>query len=71
VPADETNDDVRRGDIMRGVSRITAFLRELLDEPGLPESRVYDWIAKKHIPAGSIGAVKTCSKSALRKALQG
>jgi len=71
VQDDKTKDDVYQRDIMRGVPRITVFLRELLDEPELPQSRVYDWISKKHIPAGNIGIVKTASKTALRKALRG
>jgi hypothetical protein len=71
VEVDETNDVADRGDIMRGVPRITAFLRELLDEPNLPESKVYHWIANRHIPTGSIGALKTASKIVLRKALRG
>jgi hypothetical protein len=68
---DETKDDVPGGDIMRGVPRITAFLRVLLDEPKLHESQVYHWISKGHIPAGSIGSVKVASKTVLRKALRG
>jgi hypothetical protein len=72
VQANQTkDDDIDRGDIMRGVPRITAFLRDLLDEPDLPESRVYFWISKKHIPAGQIGVLKTASKMALREALRG
>jgi hypothetical protein len=62
----QTKDDVECRDIMVGVPRITVFLRELLDDPKLPDSKVYNWIAKGYIPSGSLGAKKTGSKRKIR-----
>jgi hypothetical protein len=55
------------GDTLRGVERkITPFLRELLDEPELSSKKVGDWIYRKKIPGGKVGADVVASKKALR-----
>jgi hypothetical protein len=54
-----------KGDILRGVGKITPFLQELLDEPELSPKKVYDWIYRKKIPGGKVGADVVASKRAL------
>jgi hypothetical protein len=66
VQGEDTVDDVDHGDILRGVPRITAFLRWLFAEPDLSEGKVYAWLAKGQLPHTDLGAVKIASKQLLR-----
>jgi hypothetical protein len=59
--------DVPQGDILRGIARIAPFVRELLDEPDLPNSKIYDWLSRKKIPGGKVGGDVVASKTALRQ----
>jgi hypothetical protein len=59
------------GDVLRGISRITPFLRALLDEPELTEKKVNDWTYRGKIPAWKVGADVISTKEALRKRFGG
>lgn len=58
------------GDIMLGMSKITAFLRVLFDDPDLEESKAYVWFAKGYLPGGKLGSLTIASKITIREHLQ-
>jgi len=58
------------GDILIGVMAITAYLRELLQDPYFPESKTYNWLARGYIPGGKIGTLWRGAKSEIRRHLR-
>lgn len=45
-----------KGRILRGAPKIAGVIREILDDPSIKESWVYDQAAKKRIPVFKDGA---------------
>jgi hypothetical protein len=64
--AEAANLEPDEGDLLLGGKNITQFLRVLLNDPTLPEQRVYRWLARRYIPYSTIGVQKAASKSTLR-----
>ena len=62
--------DPNRGDIMRGVPKITAYLRVLLDDPNHPTTRTYHWLSAGLLPGSKIGTGWVASKAVIRAHFQ-
>jgi hypothetical protein len=59
------------GDVLRTIGKITPFLRELLDEPGLTQRKVNDWCYRGKIPTWKVGQDIVSTKQALRERFRG
>ena len=60
-----------QGDVLRGVPRIVEYLRVLLDEPSLTESKVRGWIAYKKIRTYRFGSQYTARTNELDEDVAG
>jgi hypothetical protein len=59
------------GVVLRGVPRIVEYLRTLLNEPDLTESKVRGWIAYRKIRTYRFGAQYTAKTTELEEDLTG
>jgi hypothetical protein len=56
---------------LRGAAQITEFMRELLADAALKESRVFYWLSNGTIPAIKYAGTWTSSKAEIRGDLYG
>ena len=61
--------DRHDGPAMRGIKKMTAFLRVELDEPDLPESRVAAWVRAGKLDVDRFGRNVISSPARLRASI--